>query len=50
MIESWEVWTYSLISSLGLQYSPKEAQYTFMGFLGEVFESVAADKLPEVGG
>ena len=26
MIESWEVWTYSLISSLaGLQYSPNEA-------------------------
>jgi len=31
IVESWEVWTYILISSLGLQYSPNEAQYTLRG-------------------
>ena len=31
MVDSWEVWTYSLISSLGLQYAPNEAQYTVWG-------------------
>ena len=42
MSESWEVWTYQL-SSQGL--FPKWSTIHITGFIGEVFESVAADKI-----
>jgi len=47
MIENWEVWTYQL-SSLACNILQMKYSMHITGFLGEVFESGAADKWPEV--